>query len=58
MQLSGTLWLQKLRLDSFEDTNEEYGINEDGLVPDKSEGGVEIPDIHYLHSPLLSSFST
>ena len=32
-------------MDFFEDVDEDYGIDEDGLVPDESEGGVEIPDI-------------
>ena len=32
-------------MDFFEDVNEDYSIDEDGLVPDESEGGVEIPDI-------------
>ena len=44
--ISGTLRLQNsglVAMDFFEDVDEDYGIDEDGLVPDASEGGVEIP---------------
>ena len=49
--VSGTLRLHNSRLvamDFFEDVDEDYDIDADGLVPDESEGGVEIPDMFAL----------
>ena len=48
--VAGMLRLQNsglVALDFYEDVDEDYGVDEDGLVPDESEGGVEIPDVKF-----------